>query len=155
MKKNNLLNALLVILMAFSLAACGGDQSNNADNKDTNVTTRGASSAMNDAPKVDEKAPDENAPQSATKLQLARKWSNGDKYIDMKLEGQFEASLEDGVFAGNWDLDDTESTLTLSGEKAAEGKGQAVKNIFKLSKISDEALELTDEQGNTIVFAAE
>ncbi|MCH2043350.1 MAG: hypothetical protein MK212_04360 [Saprospiraceae bacterium] len=157
MKKSNLLNVFLIFIVTLSFAACGSDTSGNIENNDPSATTRSTSAAVSSTPEVDPATTTmaEEAPESATKLQLARKWMNGDQYIEIKLEGLFEASLDNGVFAGSWDLDDSESTLTLSGEEAAEGKGQAMKNVFKLSKISDETLELTDEQGKNIVFTAE
>lgn len=136
----------LFVGMAFSLLVWTGCQNNstpatNLDAAADAVQTRGSHS--------------EQAPASAQKMLLARKWTNGDKFMDIKLEGTFAANLGNGEIAGTWEFNEESGELVFNGEKGAEGKGHAEKTSYTLKSVSDSELKIADAAGAELSFSAQ
>ncbi len=88
---------------------------------------------------------------------VARNWSkDGAQFVNLKLDGSFEASFEAGVtLVGKWTMSDDEKTLTLQPEKALEGKSGNATMSFTIANIDDSALSLQDANGKTLDFSAQ
>lgn len=141
MKKTTLFAA--IALSVFIWTGCQNN-SKTQDNAAGLEQTRGTQQVAEEA-----------APQTAKKVLLARKWTNGDQFVDVKLEGAFTANLGSGEFAGTWELNEENGALVFNGEKAADGKGHAEKMSFTLKDISDSQLTLVDAAGKETVFSAQ
>jgi hypothetical protein len=87
---------------------------------------------------------------------VARHWAKANTYINLKLDGTFEAALiENTVMAGKWTLSDDDKTLTLNAEKSPEGKGANETVVFEVQGISDAGLKLKNAKGEVLEFAAQ
>jgi len=85
----------------------------------------------------------------------ARNWSKANTYLNLKLDGSFEAVLEAGtVMAGKWQISEDEKTLTLQAEKSLEGKGVTENLMFAIEQLNDGALIIKDSKGTVLEFAA-
>jgi hypothetical protein len=85
----------------------------------------------------------------------ARNWSKANTYLNLKLDGSFEAVLEAGtVMAGKWQISEDEKTLTLQAEKSLEGKGVTENLVFDIQQLNDGALIIKDSKGTVLEFAA-
>jgi hypothetical protein len=85
----------------------------------------------------------------------ARNWSKANTYLNLKLDGSFEAVLEAGtVMAGKWQISEDEKTLTLQAEKSLEGKGVTENLTFAIEQLNDGALIIKDSKGTVLEFAA-
>jgi hypothetical protein len=77
-------------------------------------------------------------------------------YIDLKIDGTFEASFEnDEIIKGNWKEDSEAKTLTLNTEKSSDGKGKSYIKVFTIIEKTSEKLKLVDSEGKKIEMSAE
>lgn len=89
-----------------------------------------------------------------TNFIFAKKWTTADNhYVDLKIDGTFEAQLEDEqVIVGKWSISSDETTLYLNENQSHEGKGSAFNAAYIIDEISDASLKVTDIQGKAISF---
>ena len=121
----------------------------------TNTTTVDAAGELNQTrgtAKADA-APATTA--SAKKVLLARKWVNGDKFMNISLDATFTANLGNGEISVSWELNEESGALVFNGSPIADGKGQAEKLNYTLKEITDAQLKIADAAGTEWEFSAQ
>ena len=133
------------IIFSLTLSSCGEAAQENMGATAANVNIDAKRNIEAEAAK-----PDDNL------AGVARNWTKANTYINLKLDGTFEAALEaNTVMAGKWQLSDDEKTLTLQAEKSAEGKGANETVVFAVQEISEVGLKLKNAKGEVLEFAAQ
>ncbi len=93
-----------------------------------------------------------------TKGFLARRWELGEEYLDLNLEGTFEASLNGKHSKGKWGLSyetDDKKTLKLIGEEDESAETNDFQQSYELINVSYDRLVAIDPKGNKINFYPE
>jgi hypothetical protein len=124
---------LALTLMLFAAVSCTNDkQTTTTTATDVTIETRGVS----EAPKAHV---------------AGGKFQSGNTWINMKIDGTFEASFDGGVtVVGNWTLENNDKTLKLNGSRAAEGKGQSFAKEFTIIELSDVVMKVAEADGKTL-----
>jgi hypothetical protein len=134
------------IFVSLFLASCGQTPTNTIGATTANIDTESKRNIAA-APDATKKADNLAA--------VARNWSKANTYINLKLDGTFEAALEAGtVMAGKWQISEDEKTLTLQAEKSLEGKGATETLTFTIEQLNEGALIIKDSKGTVSEFAA-
>lgn len=85
-----------------------------------------------------------------TYLLLAHKWSNGSIFLDLKINGTFEAKMDGKTWIyGYWSIPPNQETLNLCNDPIDE---EVFKLEFTLSDISYHTIKLIDAQGKELVL---
>jgi len=86
-------------------------------------------------------------------LNLSRKWELGEDFIDLRMNGTFDAILDGQPVQGKWGMtSSTEDTRTL---KLVGGtKEEPFNKTYELINVSFDRLEAVDTDGNRINFFA-
>jgi hypothetical protein len=134
MKTTNFLILFAVILLAFS--SCLND--NTAKNISSTVANT------------------ENETRGINATKSFGKFSVDNTYLDLKIDGSFEASFEEGIIVnGKWSKEDNGKTLKLASEKSGDGKGKSFLKEFTILKFESDVIELVDRDGKKIKMTAE
>jgi len=80
-----------------------------------------------------------------THLLLAHKWKKGDFFLDLKINGKFEAKIngEDMIY-GFWEVSKDQKTLTLTNDYESDDEFEIK---YTLSNLSFHSMKLTDKNG--------
>ncbi|MCH2022177.1 MAG: hypothetical protein MK207_06810 [Saprospiraceae bacterium] len=87
-----------------------------------------------------------------TYLLLAHKWESGALFLDLKLNGTFEASLDgNDVIYGNWELRSNQEVLVLLNDPVDE---DVFSIEFTLSDVSFHSIKVINSDGKEFFFVA-
>lgn len=145
MKKQ--LRLLFALTVLFSCAiACSTPTSSDASTSavvveqpaKTDITTRGTKNA------------------TATSLTLAKKWQNEGNsllFLDLKIDGTFQGQFEaDHITEGTWSVSADETTLSLKGSDASDGKGAKLNVVYSIIELSFDQMQVQTEDGQMLSF---
>jgi len=123
-------------ILALGLGSCNSEMPAARVDEAVEVTTRG---------------------QSAEEVETftAGKWQNQNTYVNLKLDGTFEASFDgETTIVGSWTLSDDEKQLSLKAEESLEGKGSVFAKTYKVLEITAASLKVKDDEGQELAFKA-
>jgi hypothetical protein len=84
---------------------------------------------------------------------LAHKWQSGAVFLDLKINGTFEAALDGkNIIYGNWELSSNQETLVLINDPTDE---DLFSIEFTLSDVSFHTIKIIDSHGKEILLTAE
>ena len=76
---------------------------------------------------------------------LAHKWESDNVYLDLKINGTFEAKFDNKTLLyGNWEITPNQETLRLSNDPTDE---DTFRLEYTLSEVSYHIIKFIDEQG--------
>ncbi len=87
-------------------------------------------------------------------LQFARKWESGSTYVDLKIDGTFEANIDDQPIEGTWNISEDQKKLQLNESVAGEGKGRSFNATYIITAIDATTMKVLDKSGNELAFSA-
>ena len=87
-----------------------------------------------------------------TYLLLAHKWESGAVFLDLKINGTFEAALDGkNIIYGNWEVSSNQESLILVNDPSDE---ELFSIEYTLSDVSFHAIKIIDSQGKEMFFVA-
>jgi len=139
--KTNVLS-LLALALLFVTASCSSPSEDtntqNVSNENVIESTRGVEDAEEDMGAM-----------------LARKWQNENAYVDLKLDGTFEANFDgEATIVGKWSISEDQKTLKLMEDAPSEGKGNSFNASYVIVEVSATTMKVMDRDGNELAFSA-
>ena len=87
-----------------------------------------------------------------THLLLAHKWEKGDFYLDLKINGTFEAKIDgQNVIYGLWELSDDRKILNLKNDPIDE---DTFSIKYTISEVSFHSMKVVDSKGKAVYLNA-
>ena len=111
-----------------------------------------AASCFASGPSQTEPCPNTYSSELDTYLLLAHKWESGAVFLDLKINGTFEAALDgENIIYGNWEVSSNQESLILVNDPSDE---DLFSIEYTLSDVSFHSIKIIDSQGNEIFFVA-